>query len=116
MRPGWPTSAYLHRGSLSEGIVYAACRARLMEIGEAVKNLDPALLATAPEVRWREIARMRDQLARHNFDTDHAIVEYIVHEELATLRVAVEALIERASSGAASPRQEPPQGDDPASD
>ena len=59
---------------------------------------------------------MRDQLARHNFDTDHAIVEHIVHEELVTLRVAVEALIERASSGAASPRQEPPQVDDPASD
>ncbi|MGA2806168.1 MAG: HepT-like ribonuclease domain-containing protein [Acidimicrobiales bacterium] len=81
-----------------------------------MKNLDPALLATAPEVRWREIARMRDQLALHYFDTDHAIVEYIVHEELATLRIAVEALIEQASSGAASPRQEPPQGDDPASD
>ena len=116
MRPGWPTSEYLHRGSLSEGFVYAACRAWLMEIGEAVKSLGPALLASAPEVRWREIARMRDQLALHYFDTDHAIVEYIVHEELATLRIAVEALIERASSGAASPRPEPPQADDPASD
>jgi len=59
---------------------------------------------------------MRDQLAHHYFGTDHAIVEHVVHEELATLRVTVEALIERASSGAASPRQEPPQADDPASD
>ena len=67
-------AGYLLRGSVFEGIVRDAYRTRLMEIGEAVKNLDPALLATAPGVRWREIAGMRDQLAHHYFGTDHAIV------------------------------------------
>lgn len=46
---------YLKQGSLDEGLVYDACRARLIEIGEAVKHLDPALVAAAPAVRWRAI-------------------------------------------------------------
>ena len=83
---------YLKQGSLDQGLVYDACRARLIEIGEAVKHLDPALVAAAPAVRWRAIARMRDQLAHHYFDTDYAVVSYVVHEELAPLRVAVVTL------------------------
>lgn len=62
-------------------MVYDACRARLIEIGDAVKNINPDVLATAPEIRWRAIARMRDQLAHHYFDTDHAVVEHAVREE-----------------------------------
>ena len=68
--------AYVAGGSLSEGLVYDACRVRLIEIGEAVKNIDPNLLATIPSIRWRAISRMRDRLAHHYFDTDHALVEY----------------------------------------
>lgn len=34
---------YLEAGDLSQGMVYDACRARLIEIGEAVKGLDPDL-------------------------------------------------------------------------
>jgi uncharacterized protein with HEPN domain len=64
---------YLEGGTLAEGVVYDACRARLIEIGEAVKHLDPVLLQSVPDIRWRAIARMRDQLAHHYFDTDHAI-------------------------------------------
>jgi len=104
---------YLAEGNLDQGVVYDACRARLIEIGEAVKNIDPSLLASAPTIRWRAIARMRDQLAHHYFDTDHAIVEYVVHEELAPLRAAVVALAERAAarnaeaSGSEPPAPEP---------
>lgn len=83
---------YLAEGSLDQGVVYDACRARLIEIGEAIKHIDLDLLAAVPTVRWRAIARMRDQLAHHYFDTDHAVVEYVVHEELAPLRAGVVAL------------------------
>jgi uncharacterized protein with HEPN domain len=62
-------ATYLAEGDLRQGMVYDACRARLIEIGEAVKNINPDVLATAPEIRWRAIARMRDQLAHHYFDT-----------------------------------------------
>ncbi len=86
-------SGYLTEGSLDEGVVYDACRARLIEIGEAVKHLDPELTDQEPDIPWRAIARMRDQLAHHYFDTDHAIVAEAVAERLPALRAAVERLM-----------------------
>lgn len=65
---------HLTRGDLHDGLVYDAVRVRLIEIGEAVKGIDPEALAGVPDVPWREITRMRDHLAHRYFDTDHAIV------------------------------------------
>ena len=106
---------YLSQGSLDQGLVYDACRARLIEIGEAVKHLDPALLAAAPTVRWRAIARMRDHLAHHYFDTDHAVVSYVVHEELAPLRAAVVTLAGQVATtpGDTAKGERPATGIDP---
>ena len=53
---------HLKRGTIEDELVFDACRARLIEIGEAVKAIDPELLAQKPDVPWREIARMRDHL------------------------------------------------------
>ena len=86
---------HLTRGDLNDGLVYDAVRVRLIEIGEAVKGVDPTLLATEPSVPWRAIARMRDHLAHRYFDTDHAVVVDVVENELAPLEVAVRALAER---------------------
>ncbi len=88
--------AHLTRGDLHDGLVYDAVRVRLIEIGEAVKGLDPNLLDGAPDVPWKEIARMRDHLAHRYFDTDHAIVQDVVDNDLGPLAVAVRVLIERA--------------------
>lgn len=88
--------AHLTRGGLHDGLVYDAVRVRLIEIGEAVKGLDPILLDGAPGVPWKEIARMRDHLAHRYFDTDHAIVQDVVDNDLGPLEVAVRVLIERA--------------------
>ena len=41
---------YVAEGDLHQGVVYDACRARLMEIGEAVKHIDTTLLDQRPEV------------------------------------------------------------------
>jgi uncharacterized protein with HEPN domain len=100
---------YLAEGSLDQPVVYDACRVRLIEIGEAVKNLGPDLLATAPAIRWRAIARMRDQLAHHYFDTDHAIVTYVVQRELTPLREAIVTL----SSHTATPDTDLPENEPP---
>ena len=94
---------YLAAGTLAEGVVYDACRARLIEIGEAVKHLDPALLQSTPDIRWRAIARMRDQLAHHYFDTGHAIVTQAVTEELPRLREAVTVLRQRIDEAPNAP-------------
>jgi uncharacterized protein with HEPN domain len=87
---------HLTRGDLHDGLVYDAVRVRLIEIGEAVKGIDPDLLDDAPGVPWKEIARMRDHLAHHYFDTDHAIVQDVVDNDLGPVADAVQLLLERA--------------------
>ena len=86
---------HLTRGDLNDGLVYDAVRVRLIEIGEAVKGIDPDLLDSEPAIPWRAIARTRDHLAHRYFDTDHAVVVDIVENELGPLEVAVRALFDR---------------------
>ena len=88
---------HLSRGDLQDGLIYDAVRVRLMEIGEAVKGIDPNLLDAAPGVPWKEIARMRDHLAHRYFDTDHAMVQDVVDNDLGPLLAAAQALIGRMS-------------------
>lgn len=89
---------YLAEGDLHQGVVYDACRARLMEIGEAVKHIDATLLDERPEVEWKQIARMRDVLVHHYHDTDFAVVESVIGERLPLLRKAV-AELKRIDAG-----------------
>lgn len=90
---------HLTRGDLHDGLIYDAVRVRLIEIGEAVKGIDPEVLAGAPDVPWREIARMRDHLAHRYFDTDHAIVQDVVDNDLGPLEDAVRSLLEGTDRG-----------------
>lgn len=84
--------SYLDRGDLNDGLVYDAVRVRLIEIGEAVKGISPELLDREPDIPWRAIARMRDHLAHRYFDTDHAVVQDVVDNELDPLLRAVRTL------------------------
>jgi uncharacterized protein with HEPN domain len=84
--------SHLQRGDLSDGLIFDAVRIRLLEIGEAVKALPDALLATHPSVPWRQIARMRDHLAHRYFDTAHAILQATVDDDLTDLERAIRAL------------------------
>lgn len=84
---------HLRRGSISDGLVFDAVRVRLIEIGEAVKAIDPELLAGEPDVPWRDIAGMRDHLAHRYFDSDHAIVAATVDQDLPPLRAAAARLL-----------------------
>jgi len=44
-------SAHLERGALADGLIYDAVRVRLIEIGEAVKGIDPEILARSRRSR-----------------------------------------------------------------
>ena len=57
--------AYVAEGSLSKGMVYDACRVRLIEIGEAVKNIDPNLLATISVYAMESNIEDAGSIARH---------------------------------------------------
>lgn len=81
--------SHLGRGSLDDGLVFDAVRVRLIEIGEAVKDISAEILATEAHIRWRDVAGMRDQLAHRYFDTAHGIVQATVDEDLPPLIAAV---------------------------
>jgi uncharacterized protein with HEPN domain len=91
---------HLRRGPaddpLADGLVFDAVRVRLIEIGEAAKDLPADLTAAEPDLPWREIAGMRDQLAHHYFDTSHAILTATVRNDLPELRAAIERLLASA--------------------
>lgn len=91
--------SHLLRGELSDGLVFDAVRIRLLEIGEAVKAISPSLLATEPEIPWKHIAAMRNQLAHRYFDTEHGIVSATVTHDLEALSAAILRL--QASAGPA---------------
>lgn len=59
--------------------------------------ISPSLVATEPDIPWRNIAAMRDQLAHGYFDTEHAIVAATVRHDLAPLLEATSRLQSRLS-------------------
>jgi uncharacterized protein with HEPN domain len=86
-------TSHLVRGGLDDGLVFDAVRVRLIEIGEAVKDIDPELLAKEPGVPWSDVAGMRDHLTHRYFDTAHSIVAATVDHDLPPLVAAVERLL-----------------------
>jgi uncharacterized protein with HEPN domain len=84
--------SHLRRGDLSDGLISDAIRIRLLEIGEAVKALPTEMLDSQPDIPWTQIARMRDHLAHRYFDTDHAVLQATVDNDLPELERAVQSL------------------------
>jgi uncharacterized protein with HEPN domain len=78
---------------LDDGLVFDAVRVRLIEIGEAVKDIDPATLASEPAIPWRDVAGMRDQLAHRYFDTAHAIVQATVDHDIPAIVAAARRIL-----------------------
>ncbi len=91
-------AAHLGRGGLEDGLVFDAVKVRLIEIGEAVKAIDPALLAEESDIPWVDVAGMRNHLAHRYFDTAHSVVQATVTEDLPPLVAAVERLLERITT------------------
>lgn len=89
--------SHLRRGDISDGLIFDAVRVRLIEIGEAVKQITPELLETEPDIPWQSVAGMRDRLAHHYFDTSHAILQSTVDEDIPMLKDSVARLRERVS-------------------
>ena len=96
-------SSHLGRGRLNDGLVFDAVRVRLIEIGEAVKDISGEILATEPHIPWRDVAGMRDQLAHRYFDTAHSIVQATVDEDLPPLVAAVRRLLAGLGEDTAPP-------------
>lgn len=83
--------AHLARGELADPLVFDAVRMRLIEVGEAIKDVDGPPRARA-DLSWRAVAGMRDHLAHRYFDADHTIIRATVENDLPPLVAAVTRL------------------------
>jgi uncharacterized protein with HEPN domain len=92
---------YEQRIDSDDEIVFDAIRARLIEIGEAVKDLSEAATAAEPGIPWAEIAGMRDYLAHRYFDTTHAIVMATARSDVPLLAAAVRRMLTRETDSSA---------------
>jgi Protein of unknown function DUF86 len=63
-------------------------------VGEAVKALPAEILDSQPNIPWTQIARMRDHLAHRYFDTNHAVLQATVENDLPELERALQSLAE----------------------
>jgi uncharacterized protein with HEPN domain len=84
-------------------LAFDALLYRLMVIGEAVKALPVELLASQPQVPWREIARLRDLLAHHYYRVDGQVIRRTVEAPMEQLRDAVANLIASDADSPADP-------------
>jgi uncharacterized protein with HEPN domain len=82
----------LEEPSVGDPVVLDAVLFRLMVIGEAAKNLS-AELEGATDIRWRDIAGLRDVIAHQYFRIQKQIIEDTVKRDLPELLRAVEAML-----------------------
>ncbi|NLA36747.1 MAG: DUF86 domain-containing protein [Actinobacteria bacterium] len=88
-------AVHLERGPLDDDLISDAIRMRLIEVGEAVKDIDQSVLDLEPSVPWRDVAGMRDVLAHRYFESSAQIIRATVEHDLPALQVAVERLLRR---------------------
>jgi uncharacterized protein with HEPN domain len=84
-------------GSPNGMILLDATCMLLIAIGESLKNLDKVtenkLLPTYPSIPWKQVKGMRDIISHHYFDVDPAQVLWIITNEIAPLKTAINSFI-----------------------
>lgn len=80
-------------GFMADRKTQSAVVRELAIIGEAVKGLSPALVASEPAVPWRAIAGVRDRLIHAYFSVDLDAVWSMVEQDLPALRANVQGIL-----------------------
>jgi len=87
--------------SSSGSILLDATCMLLIAIGESLKNLDKTtdglLLPTYPSVPWKNVKGLRDIIAHHYFDVDASQILWIIKNEIAPLKKAIQFFIQELS-------------------
>ena len=74
---------------------------RLQVIGELTKKIDKVdtnLLSCYPGIEWDKIMKMRDLISHHYESVDHEIIFDICKKHIPMLKIAIERLIQNAST------------------
>lgn len=90
--------SHLEHGPVTVELVMDAVAMRLLEIGETVKLLSSEVTATEPDIKWRDIAGMRDFLAHHYFATNPEVVQAVIDKDLQPLADAVARMRSRLTA------------------
>lgn len=77
---------------------YRAIKNALAEIGEAIKQLPPAVLAAHREIDWRGFAGLRDVVAHQYFSVELPRLWPTVNDELPALLAAIDIELGRLGS------------------
>lgn len=85
-------------GFMADRKTQSAVVRQLSIVGEAVKNLSPALVGSEPSVPWRSIAGAPDRLIHGYFSVDLDAVWSMVEQDLPALRDKVQHLLGRGAS------------------
>lgn len=64
-------------------------------IGEAVSRLSPAMKEGYPEVRWRELAVVRNEIVHEYFQLDAQELLGVINQHLPALHAVVQQLLEQ---------------------
>jgi uncharacterized protein with HEPN domain len=62
-------------------------------IGEAIKNISEGLKKKYPQIRWKDLAGVRDKLIHHYFGVNFDIVWSVVKEELPGILLQLEKIL-----------------------
>lgn len=84
-------------GFLASKMVQDAVMRNLEIIGEATKGLSADTRNRSPNIPWRRIAGMRDQLIHHYFGVELEVVWRVVEVELEPLRTEIDRLLTEAA-------------------
>jgi uncharacterized protein with HEPN domain len=82
--------------------MFDAVLMNLMVIGESVKALPAEVLASEPDVPWRDVMAMRDRVGHHYHRIVPAIVHASVRRDLGPLEGAVHRLLDGTLPGDAT--------------
>jgi uncharacterized protein with HEPN domain len=84
-----------------EKTAYAMMKA-LEIIGEAAKQVPESVRQRAPEVRWREMAGMRDRITHGYWSVDVALIWHTVHKRFPVERPVLRRLLDELDAEAGS--------------
>ncbi|MGA2298489.1 MAG: HepT-like ribonuclease domain-containing protein [FCB group bacterium] len=73
-------------------LFYAICRT-LEIIGEATKNIPKEIFVKFPEVKWKEMAKLRDLIIHHYQGLQEEIIWNICKKDINPLRKQVKSII-----------------------
>jgi uncharacterized protein with HEPN domain len=68
-------------------------------IGEAIKNIPPAIRAKYRNIPWRDIVGMRNKISHGYFGIDYEIVWAVIKQKLPVLKAQVTQMLKEIEEG-----------------